>query len=165
MQMKEKKLESPHYKDIVDVYGLAYADGSNQIVYTPPFEFRIAWNPKYTVGRFLIHGLVEKSLNSILCTIMDEYGVEKIEEFKINYFGGSYSYRKSRLSNRFSTHAWGVAIDLAPYQNLLKLDKTKSLFANPQYNKMMEIFYDYGWYNEGRELGTNWGHFQAVSYK
>lgn len=157
--------QAPLYKDIRSFYGDAVADASNQVVFVSPIDLRIAWNINHFVGNFLCHAKVAESLYNILVDLKYTYGPQELDKLGINVFGGCYNYQRVRNGNRFCTHSWGIALSLNPQKNRYEDDSTKALFAKPEYKKLIDTFYKYGWYNEGVELNKNYGHFQAVKYK
>jgi hypothetical protein len=163
--IKEEIITAPLYKNIREVYGDAVADGSNQVSFKPCTPFYIAWNTNHEVGSFLCHEKVSYSLNNIIIDLKYHYGEDELKKLGIPIFGGCYNYQKVRGGNRFCTHSWGVALSLNPRANFYEFDKSKALFAKPEYKYLMDSFYKYGWFNEGIELGKNYGHFQAVRYK
>jgi hypothetical protein len=161
----DTKFVAPLYKDIRSFYGDAVADASNQVVFVSPVPMCIAWNVNHYVGNFLCHSKVAESLYNILVDLKYTYGIEQLEKLGVNVFGGCYNYQRVRNGNRFCTHSWGIALSLNPQKNRYDDDVTKALFAKPEYKQLIDTFYKYGWFNEGVELGKNFGHFQAVRYK
>lgn len=132
----------------------------NQVMCETPFPLRIAWDTKVSVNRFQCHKLVEDKFKAVLQDILDYYGYDRIKELGIDLFGGCYNFRKMRGGNSWSTHAWGVAIDLDPERNKLHETKKTARFARPEYKPMIDIFYKHGFIGLGPEKDYDWMHWQ-----
>ena len=141
------------------IYGKP-CDTKNHVSITVPFPLVIAWDKAKTTRKITCHKLVAKDLENIFKDILKEYGLQKIQELEINVFGGVYNCRNMRGGTKWSMHAYAIAIDLSPEKNQLKWGKDKAQFAKPEYTKMIDIFYKYGWESLGREKNYDWQHFQ-----
>jgi hypothetical protein len=126
-----------------------------------PFPLIIAWDKTKKVNAFKCHCLIKDRLEAVLNELLEHYGIEKINELGINLFGGCYNYRKMRGGKAWSSHAWGIAIDLDPERNGLKTKADKAQFAKPEYRKMFEIFGKYDFVNYGIEKGHDFMHFET----
>ena len=149
----------PTYSQIVSVYGDP-EDWSYITRISPPFPLYYDGSPVSSVA---VHKKVADSLSMALSQILAHYGLEEIEKLRINHnYGGSVNKRVMRGGTQWSTHSWGVAIDLNASENRLNWGRDKALFAKPEYKKMIDIFEQNGWYSLGRHKNYDYMHFQAV---
>ena len=144
---------------IEEIYGKPCRE-SNLTFASIPFPLIIAWDKSKTTRRIKCHKLVKDDVENIFKDLLREYGQNKIEELEINVFGGCYNCRNMRGGSRKSMHSWGIAIDLSPEKNQLRWSRTRAQFAKPEYKKMIDIFYKYGWESLGREENRDYMHFQ-----
>ena len=79
-----------------------------------PFYMKYAFDTKVTIKRIKCHKLIVEPLLSVFNDIKNN----NLDKYCLEY-GGCYNYRKSRTSNKLSTHSWGIAIDLNPNTNQL----------------------------------------------
>lgn len=147
--------------NIMKTYGQP-GDEKNMTIITTPFPLVIAWDTKITTTKMKIHKLAADSMKAILKELLDTYGLAEIQRLGINLFGGTYNFRQMRGGTEWSVHSWALAIDLDPSRNGLKATSKTAQFAKPEYKKMIDIFYKYGWYSLGREKNYDWMHFQFV---
>ena len=148
-------------KDIIKKYGSPNETGSGYLVKIElPYPMRIAWDTTHTVSTMMCHKLVADKLIAIFNDLLAHYGIEKIKELGIDLFGGCFNYRKMRGGSDWSTHSWGIAIDLDPARNKLKETSKTARFARPEYKPMIDIFYKHGFESLGREKNYDWMHFQ-----
>lgn len=91
---------------------------------------------------------------------MAEYALEKEQELGLDIYGGCYNNWAHVGGSKKSMHAWGIAIDLDPDKNALKMDKKTARFARPEYDAFWRIVEDEGGYSLGREKDFDWMHFQ-----
>ncbi len=147
--------------DIIKTYGQP-GDTKNLTTIMLPYPMRIAWDLKVTVNKMQCHKLAAPSLTKIFNEILESYGLAEIQRLGIDLFGGSFNFRQMRGGTEWSVHSWALAIDLDPARNSLKATKETAQFAKPEYQRMIDIFYKYGWYSLGREQNRDWMHFQFV---
>jgi hypothetical protein len=148
-------------KDIIKKYGSPNETGSGYLVKIKlPYPMRIAWDIDTTVSTMMCHKLVADKFVSVFNDLLAHYGIEKIKELGIDLFGGCFNYRKMRGGSDWSTHSWGIAIDLDPVRNKLKETSKTARFARPEYKPMIDIFYKHGFESLGREKNYDWMHFQ-----
>lgn len=148
-------------QQITKKYGVPNETGNGYLVKIQlPYPMRLAWDTDTVVNTMMCHKLVSKKFLDVFNEILDVYGYNKIKELGIDLFGGCFNYRKMRGGNSWSTHSWGIAIDLDPARNLLKETSKTARFAKPEYKAMIDIFYKHGFESLGREKNYDWMHFQ-----
>ena len=125
-----------------------------------PYPMRLAWDLDTTVTRMRCHKLVADKFKGVFTELLCVYGLPKIKELGIDLFGGCFNYRVMRGGSSWSTHAFGVAIDLDPKRNLLNETKKTARFARKEYKPMIDIFYKWGFESLGVEKDYDWQHFQ-----
>lgn len=103
------------YLSLVDELGThTRALQDDLILSQTPFQLRLSWRMSTTVSRVLIHPRIAEEFTAALDEILLYYGADFIEEYKLNEFGGIFNQRKSRGSQRWSVHSWGMAVDYLP---------------------------------------------------
>lgn len=138
-------------------------DYDNFVSFQTPFPMRIAWDLKQTVTKITCHKGIKDRLENAFKEILDHYGLQKVKELGIDLFGGCVNVRTMRGSKtRWSRHAWGIAIDLDPARNTLKMKWSQSNFSKPEYAKMHEIFEANGFINYGKVRGFDSMHFETA---
>jgi hypothetical protein len=150
-------------KQIIEIFGKA-GDDRNLVTVQMPYPRKIAWDLKVITNRMQCHKLVAPIFQSIHESILKEYGLKNIQELEIDIFGGCYNFRKMRGGNDWSRHSWGVAEDLNPIKNDLRMNSSKAQFAKKEYKAMMQIYYKHGFVNQGIEKGTDFMHFQFQEF-
>ena len=148
-------------KELIKVYGNPSQDGNPYLMtITLPYPMRLAWDKNVEVKTMRCHRLVADNFIRVFNELLKVYGYDKIKELGIDLFGGCFNYRAMRGGNEWSTHSWGVAIDLDPERNQLKETSKTARFARPEYKNMIDIFYKNGFESLGREKNYDWMHFQ-----
>lgn len=148
-------------QQITKKYGTPNETGSGYLVKIQlPYPMKLAWDTDTVVNSMMCHKLVANNFLDVFNEIHRTYGYDKIKELGIDLFGGCFNYRKMRGGNSWSTHSWGIAIDLDPARNLLKETSKTARFARPEYKAMIDIFYKHGFESLGREKNYDWMHFQ-----
>ena len=151
--------ERPYYSGIVEAYGDPEDSGYFERI-NLPFTLHYGSQP---VRSTLVHKKVAQSLHTALTQVLSHYGLEQIEALRINHnYGGLVNKRRMRNGSKWSTHSWGVAIDLNHLENKLLWTAERALFAKPEYKALLDIFESNGWYNLGRYKNFDFMHFQAV---
>jgi hypothetical protein len=148
-------------KQTIAKYGKPNVTGEGYLVTIQlPYPMRLAWDTDTVVHRMRCHKLVADKFLAVFNEIHRVYGYEKIKELGIDLFGGCFNFRKMRGGNDWSTHSWGIAIDLDPARNKLKETSKTARFARPEYKPMIDVFYKHGFISLGKEKNYDWMHFQ-----
>jgi hypothetical protein len=148
-------------KQIIAKYGKPNVTGEGYLVtINLPYPMRLAWDTDTIVHKMRCHKLVADKFLAVFNEIHREYGYAKIKELGIDLFGGCFNFRKMRGGNDWSTHSWGISLDLDPARNQLKETSKTARFARPEYKKMIDIFYKHGFIGLGREENRDWMHFE-----
>jgi hypothetical protein len=148
-------------KQIISKYGKPNVTGEGYLVtINLPYPMRLAWDTDTIVHKMRCHKLVADKFLAVFNEIHRVYGYEKIKELGIDLFGGCFNFRKMRGGNDWSTHSWGISLDLDPARNQLKETSRTARFARPEYKKMIDIFYKHGFIGLGPEQNRDWMHWE-----
>lgn len=124
---------------------------------------RLAWEKHTSVKKITCHKLVADQLRAIFNDLLAHYGLQKLQELGIDLYGGCYNKRLMRGSKtKWSTHSWGIALDLDPERNTLRETKKTARFARQDYKPMIAIFYKHGFEGLGPEQDRDWMHWQSA---
>jgi hypothetical protein len=147
--------------EIVKKYGKPNETGEGYLTtILLPYPMKLAWDLETKVSKMRCHKLAAEPFLKVFNDLLSHYGLKEIERLGIDLFGGCFNYRKMRSGTSWSTHAWGIAIDLDPARNLLKETSKTARFARPEYKPMIDIFYRHGFVSLGIEENRDWMHFQ-----
>lgn len=146
---------------IIAKYGYPNETGKGYLtIIQLPYPMRLAWDLEVKVTRMSCHKQVADKFLAVFNDLLNHYGYEEIVRLGIDLFGGCFNYRRMRGGRSWSTHAWGIAIDLDPARNLLRETSRTARFARPEYKPMIDIFYKHGFESLGIEKNYDWMHFQ-----
>lgn len=147
-------------EQIIAKYGKP-GDVDNFTVIDLPYPMRIAWDLTKTVKRMQCHKLAAEPFKAVFSDLLAHYGLPELQRLGIDLFGGCVNVRLMRGSKtKWSRHSWGIAVDLSPVENGLRVKWKDSQFAKPEYTKMVEIFYSHGFLSYGKERGFDSMHFE-----
>ena len=149
----------PTQKQVPSFYG---AVGTNQVTLQLPYPMRLAWDLNSNVTKFSCHAKVHDSAHRVFTRVLKEYGIDEIKRLRLDYFGGCLNVRKMRGGSSWSMHAWGIAIDIDPEHNALRMDRSQATLASPEYDKWWAAWEDEGWLSLGRARDYDWMHLQAA---
>lgn len=79
-----------------------------------PFKMRLSFNSRQFATRMLCH----KKIAPIFLNVFYKIKSDGLDS-KIHSYGGCYNFRAKRKSNSFSTHSWGIAVDINPLTNMM----------------------------------------------
>lgn len=148
-------------QQIINKYGKPTQNGSPYLVSIKlPYPMRLAWDKNTKVTTMRCHKLVADKFLAVFNDILKAYGYAKIVELGIDLFGGCFNFRAMRGGSDYSTHSWGISIDLSPEANALNTPFKNSQFSKPEYKLLLELFYKHGFINLGVEKGYDSMHFQ-----
>jgi len=136
--------------------------GKNQARIQLPYRHRLAWNLTTTIQSFSCHERVHDSLKRVLERVLDHYGAQRIQELRLDLWGGCLNVRKKRGGTRWSLHSWGVAVDYDPSHNPLRAGRDRAAFAHPDYDAWWRFWEEEGWVSLGRSANFDWMHVQAA---
>lgn len=108
---------SPDSSSMNSFYGRP-AQESNLVRVPFPYKMRLyKRGAALNVKSHRAHKRCGDSLAAILGDLLGEYGLDGLEEYGLDVFGGIYNDRSVRGGRSKSKHAWGCAIDLNPLEN------------------------------------------------
>lgn len=145
---------------IIAKYGQP-GDYDNFTLINLPYPMRIAWDTSQKVTRIQCHKLAAFPFSKVFDSLLTEYGLVDLQNLGIDLFGGCVNIRKMRGSTtKWSRHSWGIAIDLDPARNGLKIKKPIAQFSKLEYKPMLDIFYREGFISYGLDKDYDWMHFE-----
>ena len=140
-------------------------DSKNDIVKIDlPYPMRLAWDLDTTVNVMRCHRITADAFKAVFNDLLRYYGSESIKALGIDLFGGCYNVRKMRGGTSWSSHSWGISIDLDPSRNKLRETKRTARFARDEYKPMIRIFEAHGFKSLGVEKDYDWMHFQFENF-
>jgi hypothetical protein len=151
-------------EEIIAKYGIPNETGKGYLTkLVLPYPMRIAWDINSSVKSIQCNKLIVNNFSAVFENLLSTYGYSELVHLGIDLYGGCFNYRKMRGGNDWSTHSWGIAIDLDPSRNQLKEDATTARFAHPEYKPMIDIFYKNEFISLGVEKDYDWMHYQINS--
>jgi peptidoglycan hydrolase-like protein with peptidoglycan-binding domain len=136
--------------------------GENQVKIDAPYRMVLAWDTDTVLSKITCHKKVAESLYTALDNVSYLYTEQEIIKHGFHLFGGCLNVRKIRGGNRWSTHSWGIAIDIDPARNGLNQTWNKAYLGKPECQDFVECFKQEGWYSLGLEKNFDAMHFQAA---
>ncbi|WOH66888.1 hypothetical protein [Bradyrhizobium sp. BWA-3-5] len=150
-------LRWPTESDVEQFFG---PPGSNQVLLQLPFPMRLAWDLDTVIRRASCNAKVRDSLDRIWTRVLQTYGLDEIRRLRLDLFGGCLNVRRKRGGSGWSMHAFGIAWDVDPDHNQLKMGRDEATLDGAEYNDFWNIVYDEGAIGLGRERNFDWMHFQ-----
>ena len=150
----------PSERDVVKIFGVHGGAQCTAGLVKPKFAMRYGEDYR-PITHFSCHEKVAVSAQAIFDKAFDHYGAEKLKELRLDVFGGCFNDRLKRGSTtERSMHAWGIAIDLDPAKNQLRMHKSQAEFGGAEYNEWWKIVASEGGYSLGVHHDYDWMHFQ-----
>jgi hypothetical protein len=147
-------------EQIIAKYGQP-GDVDNFTIIDLPYPMRIAWDLTKTVKRMQCHKLAAEPFKAVFSDLLAHYGLPELQRLGIDLFGGCVNVRLMRGSKtKWSRHSWGIAVDLSPVENGLRVKWKDSQFAKPEYQFMVDTFYKHGFFSYGKERNFDAMHFE-----
>lgn len=154
------KLRLMTYKEKVAAFGMPDEQGSYLVTIPLPYPMRLSWDLTVSVKRMRVHKAVAEDLTNVFKELLSHYGYEKIKSLGLDKFGGCFNYRATRQGKGWSSHSWGIAVDLDPDNNHLHYTNKDASFARPQYLPLISIMEKYGFASLGVLKNYDWMHFE-----
>ena len=141
--------------------------GENQVRLHLPYAMKLAWDNDAVINSFMCHNIVHDPLLELFNGVLEVYTPEQIAEYGLDQFGGCLNVREMKGSGgkRWSTHSWGMAIDMDPMRNQYKWDSSKATMASDELRPFREIAKSVGFLSAGEFMDRDWMHFQYANYK
>ena len=139
------------------VFGKA---GTGLVTVDLPYPLRLAWETETTVRRLTCHEQVKDALVRILQRTLEHYGMDRVRELGLDLFGGCFNERKISGGSKASMHSWGIAVDMDPDHNGLKVHKPQARLSGADYDAFWQFVEEEGGVSLGRERDYDWMHFQ-----
>lgn len=159
--MSYPKFVQPTTQQLISKFGQPNETGQGYLtIIQLPYPMRLAWDKGVKVTRMSCHNLVAEAFEKVFKDLLDHYGYDEIVRLGIDLFGGCFNYRRMRNGTSWSTHAFGISVDLDPARNKLKETSATARFARSEYKPMIDIFYKHGFISLGIEKNYDWMHFQ-----
>lgn len=136
--------------------------GQNQTVLVLPYRMRLAWEPSAEINRFKCHTKVHDAFLRVFTQTLAQYGEERIRALRLDLFGGCLNVRTMRGGTQRSMHSWGIAVDMDPEHNALRMTRDNAAFAREEYEPFWRIVESEGLVSLGRTRNYDWMHFQAA---
>jgi hypothetical protein len=113
-----------------------------------PLTMRLSWDHKVSVYQLSCHHELKDVFSSVFEQIVRD-GLAG----KVLTFGGCYAFRSKRGAAQYSTHVWGIAIDLNPETNAMGTPGN----MDPE---IIRVFAEHGFEWGGHFLRKDPMHFQ-----
>lgn len=149
----------PRQSEVPAFYG---AMEQHQTMLRLPYEMRLSWKPETRITRFSCHEKVHDAFLRVFQNTLSEYGEMRIQELRLDLFGGCLNKRLMQGGTQMSMHSWGIAVDLDPDRNGLHVTHRDAAFARPEYEPFWRIVEAEGLVSLGRARDFDWMHFQAA---
>lgn len=128
-----------------------------------PVQMEIAWQPGQMISSAACHRRAEDAFTSIFAEAVKHYGERDFRALGLDQFGGCFNHRNARGGSALSMHAWGIAIDLDPLRNGLKVRRPIARLSQPDADAFWRIVEAHGAVSLGRARGYDFMHMQLAT--
>lgn len=161
---KLKKNVWPLQSELRKKYGIPDYGGTfkkNMTQVTLPYTM---WMDDLKITKCWMNKSCSDSLLRVLTYVWDENGrdYDKIKAQQLHIFSGSWNIRNMRGGASLSTHAFGVAIDIAAPWNMLGKKPGYNKFSFTNDSVIVKAFKEEGWTWGGDWSRPDGMHFQAA---
>jgi hypothetical protein len=148
-------------KQKFDRYG-KNGDWDNFVRRELPFTLYVAGagGSVYKWTKIWVHKKIADNLIAAFECLLDHYGLDEIKRLSIDQCGGCVNNRKMRGGTKWSSHAWGIAIDLFPNKNGIRTRAPEAAFSREEYEPLHRIMEEHNFINYGKVKGFDWMHFE-----
>lgn len=150
---------SPRQSRVEEFYG-SPGDSRQQTALILPYKMRLAWDLDTVVRQFSCHRKVHDALEYVFESALARYGIDEVQRLRLDLFGGCLNVRRMRGGTSWSMHSWGIAVDIDPDHNALKMTRKQATLDAPVYDPFWAAVYATGAISLGRERDYDWMHFQ-----
>ena len=152
---------SPNYSSMVNFYGKV---GTNQTSLILPFPMVLAWDIGRKITKVTLHTKVKQAFENFFVALKEHYGLQTIQDLRLDRFGGILNVRKMRGGSSWSHHSWGCVMDIDPDRNRLRWGRDKAYLAREEYKPFWKIAESQGMRGLGPAKNYDWMHFGCVKY-
>lgn len=128
-----------------------------------PLQIEVAWAPGQMISHAACHRLAADTFTSIFAEAVRHYGERDFRALGLDQWGGCYNYRPTRGGSSLSMHAWGIAIDIDPLRNGLKVRRPIARLSQLDAEPFWRIVEAHGATSLGRARGYDWMHTQLAT--
>lgn len=152
----------PKQSNCSSFYG-APGDSSRQTTIVFPFPMRLAWDLDAVVRKASCHRRCLESFEYIWEQTLKHYGIDEIRRLRLDLYGGILNVRRKRAGSSWSMHAWGIAEDVDPDHNALKMSRKEATLDGPDYDAFWDFVLATGATSLGIKHDFDWMHFQFAN--
>lgn len=153
------RVKSPRQSRVPEFYG-APGDSRLQTTLRLPYPQRLAWDLDTVVRSYSCHKLVHDAMEYVWEATLSHYGADGVKDLRLDLFGGCLNVRRMRGGTSWSMHSWGIAEDVDPDHNALKMTRKQATLDDPVYDPFWSFVYSTGAISLGRERDYDWMHWQ-----
>lgn len=139
-----------------------FGDESNLASIKPPYPMYYDGQPVKTIR---VHKEIVGPLLRIFDGALEYYGPDGIRELGLDQWGGAFNARSTTGGNSKSMHGWGIAVDLDPERNGMKMHKPQARLSHPDAEAFWDLVRKEGAVSLGEADDYDWMHFQFARLK
>lgn len=137
----------------------AFGKMGTRVISIPlPFPMRLAWDKSVVVNTTMAHINMEKPFTDAMDQALEHYSLAGLQELGLDLYGGCFNIRKMTGGSEWSSHSWGVGVDINPVGNPFRMNPSKTTYVDPQYTEFARIMISNGF----RTLPHDLMHWQLL---